>query len=121
MKKIRIISFLCVLALMFGALTTVVGAAAPQTANGPSYATSIKERLANSIAEAANNLIYQLVENAQNNPNANIDLLVALTNGISQTAINIINALGFDAECVYEPFVINGQTVYIDPIIVIKR
>ncbi len=121
MKKIRIISFLCVLALMFGALTTVASATVPATAGGTSYVTSFKEAIANSVANTANNIIYQLVENAQNNPNANIDLLISVTNAISQAAITIINALGLDAECVYEPFIINGQTVYIDPIIVIKR
>jgi len=125
MKKIKIIAFLSVLALMFGLLSAVAGAAVPvpQTANDctvESY-SSWREVLANRVADTANGIIEDMVVAAQNDPNANIDSLLATTNFISQSAIRIINALGFDATCTYVPYVINGVTVYIDPIIVIKR
>ena len=55
------------------------------------------------------------------NPSADAFASAAQTQRIADCATFAINLLGYDAECEYVEYVINGQAVMIDPLIVIKR
>jgi conjugal transfer/entry exclusion protein len=103
--------------------TTDYGYVATTATNTSVNDFSYKIRLAivEKLVEATNNQIEQLVNQAQNQQNPDIDKLVATTSALSQATIQVAALLGIDVVCEYVPYVINGQTVYIDPLIVIKR
>lgn len=129
--RTRLIALLCMLVLLVGVIA-VPSAAAPRN-NTQQSAESVVEMveteedhsfagmMAKLIAEAANNTIFFLVSQAQRDPNADIEELCRRTEAIARNAIFLISLLGYEAECVYEEYIINGQSVLIDPIIVIKR
>lgn len=124
MKSLKKV-FILIFAIAMIAVVFTVPAYACSTA-GTAVSTSsrgedIRYAIAESIADSANETIEMLVYQAQRNPFSSIDRLVRNTERISRNAINVIRALGFDAECTYETYVIHGVEVEIDPIIIIKR
>lgn len=122
-KSNRIIALLCTIVLVFGMMVVPVSAAAQSNnSQGVVYVQlSLTERLAQSIAEAANQAIAALVEQALKDPNANAYLLYIRTEAIAKAAIVLISLLGFDAQCERVEYIIGGVSVWIDPIIVIPR
>lgn len=115
-----------VIIIVLTALMLVSAFAVPASASTPSAgnttaitANDIKLQIALNVASSANAAIEQLVAIAQRQTNPNIPLLIAQTNAISALAINVINALGFDAVCEYVEYEIAGQIVEIDPIIIV--
>lgn len=97
----------------------IVMAALPVMAAGNRTASFIK---ANAEVAFANLRIEVLVFLAQNDGNPNTDLvaLVDKTNAIAADVIDSLNADGIEAACEVTPYVIDGKTVYIDPIIIIN-
>lgn len=126
MKALKKIIIIVLTAVMLTSLFALPASAAPSVnAYGAVTVsrgiTDVKFQIAELIADTANATIELLVAIAQRNPNTDIPRLVAQTEAISAAAVSAINALGFDAQCEYVEYVINGQSVMIDPIIVIKR
>lgn len=124
LSKILVVFFaVAMLAAMFSVTAYAKAPAAVSERN--TYCSvnynDVRYAIAEGIADSANSTIERLVRQAQRNPRADIGRLVWTTECISKNAICLINALGFDAECVYETYVINGVEVEIDPIIIIKR
>lgn len=122
LKKLVVIIMAAV--MLCGAFSVTAFARGPVTAtycNDTVSAEDVRYALAERIAENANNTILYLVERAQASRHPNIAMLVRTTDMISANAISLIRMLGFDAECVYETYVIGGVEVEIDPIIIIKR
>lgn len=122
-KKIIIIVLTAVmLTSVFALPASASGYAGANGTISVSYSVpNIKLQLAELIADVANSAIEILVSIAQKSPNPDISALLSQTEAISAAAISAINALGFEAECEYVEYIINGQSVMIDPIIVIKR
>lgn len=85
------------------------------------YFYEIRLAVVEGIVEVSNARIMALVHRAQRQENPNIDLLVARTNAIAARTIFIADKLGIEVVCEYTPYEIDGQIVYIDPLIVIKR
>ncbi len=121
MKALKKVIIIVLTALMLVSAFAVPASAATTKACNATAVTAndIKLQIALNIASSANARIAQLVAAAQRQKSPNIPLLIAQTNAISALAINVINALGFDAVCVYETYIIGGQYVEIDPLIVI--
>jgi Tfp pilus assembly protein PilX len=120
MKALKKVIIIVLTALMLVSAFAVPASASTSIVNNTAItANDIKLQIALNVASSANARIEQLVAAAQRQTNPNIPLLIAQTNAISAFAINVINALGFDAECEYVTYEIGGQLVEIDPIIVI--
>lgn len=85
------------------------------------FTYKIRLAIVEQLVEATNNQITALVNKAMKQKNPDINKLVATTNALSQATIQVAAFLGITVVCEYVPYVINGQTVYIDPLIVIKR
>lgn len=126
--RTRLIALLCTLVCILSMIVVPSAASSEKecgyTATVTCRTTGCKwltEKLAETIAETANAAIMLLVYKAQRNPHADIERLCAETDAIAQNAIFLISLLGIEAKCVYEEYEINGETVLIDPIIVIKR
>jgi len=81
----------------------------------------IRLAIVEQLVEATNRQIEALVNQAIKHPNPDINKLVATTNALAQATIQVASLLGITVVCEYVPYVIHGQTVYIDPLIVIKR
>lgn len=118
-----VLTVLSVSSFAVSAETTVSSGVAVTTASNGLDDFTYKIRLAvvEALVEVTNNQIMALVNQAMNQPNPDIDKLVATTNALAQATIQIASVLGITVVCEYVPYVINGQTVYIDPLIVIKR
>ncbi|NLW74676.1 MAG: hypothetical protein GX057_07305 [Clostridiales bacterium] len=119
MKTLKKVIIIVLTAVMLVSALSLTAAAAPGK-NGNNKAVD-NYQLALSIAEEANAKIEKFVAQFQAKPNPNIHALITVTNNISSKAIAEINALGFDAVCVYVTYEVGGQLVEIDPIIVIDR
>lgn len=121
LKKILVV----LLAVMFLALTFCMPAFAyaPSSESGcvSVRRDNFRTLAAQAIANAANDTIEALVFQAQCSRHPNIERLVRRTNAISSAALTAIAFLGVDAECVYETYIIGGEEVEIDPIIIIPR
>jgi phage-related protein len=94
---------------------------ATSSASTNDFTYKIRLAIVEELVEVTNNQIAALVNHAMNQTNPDIDKLVATTNALSQATIQIASFLGITVVCEYVPYVINGQTVYIDPLIVIKK
>lgn len=124
MKALKKVITVILAAVMLCGAFSVTAFARCDEADTYSYSVDydeLKYALAEMIADNANATIDRLVAQAQANPYPNISALVFKTNLISANAIALIRMLGFDAECVYETYIIGGIEVEIDPIIIIKR
>lgn len=91
--------------------------------NAPAKGIGYEIRLAivKNLVAITNAKIECLVKIAMYQKNPDIDKLVAQTTSLAESTIEVGAALGIEVVCEYIPYVINGQTVYIDPLIVIKR
>ena len=127
--KKKLISLILVIVTILSVSSIAVSAQEP-TGYVATYATNdcandftYKVRLAivEKLVEATNNQIMELVNEAMEQTNPDLDKLVETTNAIAHATIQVAALLGIEVACEYVPYVINGQTVYIDPLFVIKR
>ena len=72
------------------------------------------------IVEKANEKVADLVEHAQKTDKDDVDKLIEKTTDVIDKAIEKVAALGFEVECTYIEYEVDGQTVCIDPLYVIN-
>lgn len=82
-------------------------------------AMSVEDKAAK-IAEDANQQIATIVQIAQFTPVDDAAIAKYITDIIGQTAIDRLEKMGVEAECIYTMYIIDGHEVMIDPIIIIK-
>ena len=121
MKALKKVIIIVLTALMLvSAFAVPASASTPSASNTTAItANDIKLQIAQTIAASVNATIEQLVIIAQRQTNPDIPKLIALTNAITAAGITAVRTLGFDAVCVYVTYIIGGQPVEIDPMIVI--
>ena len=61
-----------------------------------------------------------MVEHAQRTPKDDVAQLLKQVDRLVEQTRRKVNALGYDVECEYTEYVIDGQTVLIDPLHVIN-
>ncbi len=71
------------------------------------------------IVDTANCEISALVRHAQATRYDDTALLIVETQLVASVADALVAALGFDTECEYVPYVVDGKTVMIDPLRVV--
>ncbi|MDD4164412.1 MAG: hypothetical protein PHD66_04205 [Eubacteriales bacterium] len=89
--------------------------------SGSDFGYLIRLAFVQKLVDSTNMRIENLVQRAMNEQNPDIDKLVAKTEALAAITINISAKLGIEVVCEYKAYEINGQIVYIDPLIVIKR
>ncbi|MDO4459812.1 MAG: hypothetical protein Q4C42_07010 [Clostridia bacterium] len=102
-------------------MTLVFGTAVPAGAKEkePTVCEQVSFRIAEGVAEAANAQIETLVRIAQRTPRNDVrELLIAVDKIVRDTKF-VVGALGYEIECEYTTYYIDGQYVDIDPIRVI--
>ncbi len=124
--KRKIFATLTALVMMFSMTAGVTAFAAEEVVSNDiqsvqSVSNPRNEAIVQVLVTVANSVIERMVEAAQNNPNADIDKLIADTNRISATVISIADRLGITVLCEYKEYVINGEVVLIDPLRIINR
>ena len=75
---------------------------------------------AEKLVRDCNKSVELLVRAAQLTPYDDVDALVFATNALIGTTKLAVNALGFDVECTYTEYIVDGQAVMIDPLRVIN-
>jgi len=122
MKKFLAVFLVVVTVLTVSAIPVAAG---PQngghSSSGSDFLYELRYAIVCSLVDVANSQIDALVERAIEQEDPDLDRLLARTEAISYSTIIIANALGITVICEYVPYEINGQIVYIDPLIVIRR
>lgn len=75
---------------------------------------------AEKLVRDCNKSVELLVRAAQLTPYDDVDAMVFATNALIGTTKLAVNALGFDVECTYTEYIVDGQAVMIDPLRVIN-
>ena len=75
---------------------------------------------AEKLVKDCNKSVELLVRTAQLTPYDDVAALVFATNALIKTTTLAVNALGFDVECTYTEYIVDGQSVLIDPLRVIN-
>lgn len=75
---------------------------------------------AEKLVRDCNKSVELLVRAAQLTPFDDVDALVFATDALIRTTTLAVNALGFDVECSYTEYIVDGQSVMIDPLRVIN-
>ena len=87
------------------------------------------KQLANSRANLAhaeklvrdcNKSVERMIRAAQLTPYDDVAALIISTDFLIQITTAAVNALGFEVECTYEEYIVDGHTVMIDPLRVIN-
>lgn len=113
MKK-RIVTILLVFAMVFSMAGVSAFAAEKQTAK------SKQLQAAELIVEKCNETIEGLVRAAQRTPYNDVPMLLISVDIVAATASVLVRALGFGVACTYTEYIIDGQSVLIDPLMVIN-
>jgi hypothetical protein len=72
------------------------------------------------IVDAANLKIEKCVETAIRSEKDDVEKLLEKVDNIVAYVMNKADAAGYEVECIYEPYEIDGQTVLIDPLRVVN-
>lgn len=92
--------------------------------NGSTQRMTFAQKLAYAAAELAvdscNKLVASAVRYAQATPQNDVKQLIATTDLLIRDTTIVVNALGFQVECCYTEYTVDGQTVLIDPLRVIN-
>lgn len=99
----------------------ISGQAIVRTSDSSSINYRIRLFIVQRMVEKTNNRIQKLVDRAIADENADLDKLVKKTNALALRTIRVAEILGIEVVCEYKAYEIHGVTVYIDPLIVIKR
>ena len=109
------------LAVMLVFSVVCVGAYAD---NGSSQRMTLAQKIAYVAAEVAvdncNRMVESAVRYAQATPQNDVAALIVKTNILIRDTTILVNALGFQVECCYTEYTVDGQTVLIDPLRVIN-
>lgn len=120
MKK-KLVAVVLAIALVFS--VTCVGAYA-DSPNSCRQRLSPVQQIAFLAAECAvdscNRLVEIAVRRAQATPYNDVIPMLVTVNALIKEATIIANTLGFEVECCYTEYVVDGQTVLIDPLRVIN-
>ncbi|MDD4689593.1 MAG: hypothetical protein PHE51_07590 [Eubacteriales bacterium] len=73
------------------------------------------------MVEKANQKILKMVNKAMSANNLDIDKLVEKTNAVAFKEIEKASKLGIEVLCEYVAYEIQGHTIYIDPLRVVRR
>lgn len=115
MKK-KIMTILVVAVMIVGMACPAVSACSydePST-QGFRYAAAV------AIVNECNNAVELMVKAAQLTPYDDVALLTIASNVLIARTIGAVKALGFNVECTYTAYVVDGRTVLIDPLRVIN-
>lgn len=117
--KRKLIAIVLAVALVFS--VACVGAYAD---NGGAKRMTLAQKLCYVAAELAvdscNKLVEAAVRYAQATPKNDVAELIATTDYLLRDTVIVVNALGFQVECCYTEYTVDGQTVLIDPLRVIN-
>lgn len=72
------------------------------------------------IVEKANEKVADLVEHAQETAKDDVEKLIEKTTDVIDKAKEKVAALGFEVECTFTEYEVDGQTIKIDPLYVIN-
>lgn len=72
------------------------------------------------IIEKANEKITDLVEHAQETDKYDVDKLLDQTGKVIEQATEKVEKLGFEVDCSYDIYVVDGEEIEIDPLYVIN-
>lgn len=72
------------------------------------------------IVEKANEKVADLIAHAQKTAKDDVDKLLVKTEDVINKAKEKVARLGFEVECIYLEYEIDGHTVFIDPLYVIN-
>lgn len=116
MKKLKITAFFLSLALVCSTFT-------PAMAAGKAGVSKDDKNLikAEEIVLKANEKIEDFVAHAQKTTKDDVAKLLNQVEKIADQADKQVEKLGYDVECTYTAYVVDGQTVLIDPLRVINR
>lgn len=119
-KSVRLLtSFILVFLLLFAALS-VSAFAAPSHEKKPHPVTGRQRNILYAMVDDANNRIQLAVINAQNTPEDDVAELLALVDEIIAEVTAYADSIGAELACEYTEYVVDGQTVLIDPIRVVN-
>lgn len=129
MKK-RLLSLLVCLALAFTLLPTAVGAQATSTAPADENATCVScsshpvadyvhMRVLYAMVDAANARIDWLVYVARSTPYNDVDWLLWQLDVTVSSVFQYADRIGATVVCEYVEYIVDGQTVLVDPIRVV--
>lgn len=132
MKKILSITLVIIVMLSVASVTasaksvssynnTYISEIAENSSDYSDFNYRIRLAIVQRMVDETNAKIEALVYKAMLEKKPNIDKLVAQTNALAALTIKVAASLGIEVNCEYQAYVINGVTVYIDPLIVIKR
>ena len=117
--KRKILSVLVLVMLLVMLIPSVANA----QGNGPAvcgkaYSNSEFAQLERMV-EKANKQIAQAVKKAQNTPFDDVAQMQAYVDGVVANVLSYANSIGASVVCEYTAYVVDGQTVMIDPLRVI--
>ena len=117
--KRKILSVLVLVMLLVMLIPSVANAQGNGVAvSAKPYSSSEFAKLERMV-EKANKQIAQAVKKAQNTPFDDVAELLAYVDGVVSEVVSYANSVGATVVCEYTPYVVDGQTVMIDPLRVI--
>lgn len=121
MKK-KIIATILALVLVLALACPGVGACGLSGRRQPAYVNSSSARFAaaEKLVSDCNRSVELMVYAAQRTPYYDVPVLVYSVNRLIATTVALVNAMGFETECTYTEYVVDGCTVLIDPLRVIN-
>lgn len=112
--KIRSVTFLLSLVLLLAVFVPFTSLAEEADYDEKDYQKAVQ------IIDNANEKILSLVEHAQQTKKDDVDKLITQTDSIIEKATEKVERLGFEVECTYDIYIVDGQEVKIDPLYVIN-
>lgn len=117
MKRIRKLSIILVLTLVLSTVLLPITASAKEYDKGPSKKEIITLY---TMVESANIAIEIAVRVAQLTPYNDVALLLYTVDCIADNVMDYAEEIGAEVVCEYTEYVVDGQTVLVDPLRVIN-
>ena len=118
--KRKIVAFILAMVLILALACPGVGACGLglQKQSNASYRAYLAQ--AEKLVRDCNASVERLVKAAQLTPYNDVAALVVATDAVIKATTLAVNIMGFEVECTYTEYFVDGQTVLIDPLRVIN-